>query len=85
MLQTHAALTPLPCGAWLDAGHARQVAPLVEATTVEYVSAKQDVHRAEPEVILYLPATHATQSPLLPVYPALHWQSDSKTLPVKSV
>ena len=85
MLQTHAAFELLPCGDWLDAGHDRQVAPLVEATIVEYVSGKQDVHRAEPEVILYLPATHATQSPLLPVYPALHWQSDSKTLPGNSV
>ncbi len=82
MLQTQSAFALLLMGDWLDVGHARQVAAAVAASTVEYWSAKQFVHEAEPVDVLYLPGTHATQLPSLPVYPALQMQLVMDTLPV---
>jgi hypothetical protein len=82
MLQTHAAFALLPCGDWLDVGHAWQVTPVVEATAVEYMSASHEMQSLEPEMILYLPAGHAEQCPPFnPVNPALHSQSSSTSLP----
>jgi hypothetical protein len=85
MLQIQATLTLLPSGAWLKAGQSMQVAWLVAPTAVEYLSGAHDVQGSGPDTILYLPATHATQSPLLPVYPALHRQSAIVVIPVTSV
>jgi hypothetical protein len=62
-----------------------QVAWLVAATSVEYLSSPHDAQEAEPDKTLYLPATHATQSPLLPVYPALQRQSAIVVIPGRSV
>ena len=62
-------------------GHATQVATLVAAGNVEYVLLPQAMHDAEPMADLYLPATQAIQSPLVPVYPALHIQLEIATLP----
>ena len=55
------------------------VAPAV----LEYFPRVQAVHSAEPSTSLYLPATHARQGPpSCPVYPALHLQSVTSSLPI---
>jgi hypothetical protein len=83
MLQMHAAKALLLWGDWLEVGQDAQSAPVIDASTVEYVFATHEMQVAGPVIILYLPRTHAAQySPLLPVYPALHWQSASTSLPV---
>ena len=59
MLQMHAALALLPGGDWLEVGHASQLAPLVEAVTVEYRSFTHRVQTSGPNVTLYVPGTQA--------------------------
>jgi hypothetical protein len=55
----HAALALLPRGDWLEVGQASQLAPLVEAVTVEYRSCAHRVQSSGPNVTLYLPGTQA--------------------------
>jgi hypothetical protein len=65
----------LPSGALEFAEHSWHtlyVAPI----NVEYVSVMHFVHKAGPDAILYLPATHSTHTPPFgPVDPALQMQS----------
>jgi hypothetical protein len=86
MLQIHAAKALLLLGDWLEVGQDVQFAPVIDARTVEYVFATHEMQVAGPVIILYLPRTQAAQySPLLPVYPALHSQSASTSLPTVAV
>jgi hypothetical protein len=53
--------------------HCKQVEDVLAPSSVEYVSTSQPVHRSLPLFVLYLPATHAAQTPpFAPVYPMLH-------------
>ena len=54
------------------AGHARHVVATVAPVLAEYVPAAQSTHAALPALVLYFPATHATQGPPSgPVNPGL--------------
>jgi hypothetical protein len=57
-LHLHFVIAPLPSTDCVYIGQPTHVL-LVAATTVEYVSATQLVHTAEPLVVLYVPATQA--------------------------
>ncbi len=57
-LHRHFVIAPLPSTDCVYIGQPTHVL-LVAATTVEYVSATQLVHTAEPLVVLYVPATQA--------------------------
>jgi hypothetical protein len=59
-LHLHFVIAPLPSTDCVYIGQPTHVL-LVAATTVEYVSATQLVHTAEPLVVLYVPATQALQ------------------------
>ena len=49
------------------------VAGVLAPSAAEYVSTPQSVHATLPLLVLYLPATHAAQTPpFAPVYPMLH-------------
>ncbi len=76
MLHTQALTTELAFGELEFAGHARHVVAIVAPTDIEYVPAKQSVHVAVPEMILYLPETHAAHGPPSgPVKPTLQAQA----------
>ncbi len=67
-----AALDVLAMGEVFPAGHARQVVAIVAPAVEEYVLAPQSVHKTDPVVVLYLPATQEVHGPPLgPVYPVL--------------
>jgi hypothetical protein len=59
MLQMHAAKALLPRGDWLEVGHARQFAPVVEKDVIEYLSCAHRVQSSGPNVILNVPGTQA--------------------------
>ena len=75
-LQVHAARAELPSGELELPGHVTQAAASVAPVVVEYVAAAQSAQTALPVPILYLPTTHAEQTPpSAPVYPALQVQA----------
>jgi len=59
ILQMHAALALLPRGDWLEVGHARQFAPVVEKGVIEYLSCAHRVHASGPNTVLYVPRAHS--------------------------
>jgi hypothetical protein len=76
MLHTQALTAELAVGELEFAGHARHVVAIVAPTDIEYVPTKQSVHTPVPEMILYLPETHATHGPPSgPVKPMLQAQA----------
>jgi hypothetical protein len=67
---------PLDAAAFAFAGHAIHTDDALAPTAVEYVATPQSVHTALPVPALYLPATHAAQTPpSAPVLPALQVQA----------
>ena len=75
-LQVHAARAELASGELELPGHVTQAAASVAPVVVEYVAAAQSAQTALPVPILYLPTTHAEQTPpSAPVYPALQVQA----------
>ena len=83
MLQTHAELDPPDCELAPQFEHAdADVAP----TTAENVFAEQLLHGAEPEAVLYLPATHKSHGPPFgPLEPALHPHAVTTELPANAL
>jgi hypothetical protein len=82
-LHVQAARAELEIGALEPAGHATQVVAIVAPDVVEYVAATQSVHVALPVLILYLPGTHAEQTPPLgPVKPTLQVQATRTELEI---
>jgi hypothetical protein len=72
MLQAQALTAALAFGELEFAVHARHVDESVAFVLAEYVPAAQSTHAALPALVLYFPATHATQGPPSgPVNPAL--------------
>jgi len=53
--------------------------------TVEYLPALHATQGPKPTLFLYVPVAQAPQFPLLPVYPALHWQDEIVLLPGEEV
>ncbi len=82
-LHVQAARTELDIGELEPAGHATQVVDIVAPDVVEYVAAAQSVHVTLPVLILYLPGTHAEQTPPSgPVKPTLHEQATRTELDI---
>jgi hypothetical protein len=87
-LHLHFVIVPLATADCVYRGQPSHVLN-VAATTVEYVSATQSVHTAEPLVVLNFPASHAahgtscpTDDPPAPVYPMLQMHAVKALLPV---
>ena len=65
----------LPAGEFEYAAQLKHVEAVLAPTAAEYVPSPQFVHTTLPPLGLYLPATHAPQTPpFTPVYPALQEQ-----------
>ncbi len=76
-----AATDELEIGEYESTGHVMQVDDVLAPSASEYVSTPQPVHASLPLLVLYLPATHAAQTPpFAPVYPMLHVHATSTEL-----
>ena len=73
----------LPAGEWALASQAIHVVLRVAPGVLKYFPTSHSKQDAEPSTSLYLPAPHAKQGPpSCPVYPALHLQSVTSSLPI---
>ena len=72
-LHIQAAIAELDTTEFEFTGHDTQVETAVAPTATEYEPTSQSVHATLPLIVLYLPATHAEQTPPSgPVLPASH-------------
>ena len=80
-LHLQAAAAVLETGAFAFEGHAKHTDAALALTVAEYVATPQSVHAALPVLVLYLPATHAEQTPPSgPENPALQMQAPTTEL-----